>query len=140
MGSIYYLVQNLIKNFFTKSFFIFFGIGLLAASLDYFLYIQFLGHGFPMMVAKLSSSALAVILNYLLNSQFNFGGKHKIDLEHMIVYGMLYSVLIFIHALFNQGFYLLLQNVHLAVLGALGISTIINFLTVKKFFSYYNNN
>ena len=131
------LLGSLLQPFLTKSFFIFLGIGLLCASIDYVVYLQLLSRDLPMLVAKISSSVLAVLFNYLLNSRFNFGGSHKTSLKRMALYGTLYAVLIVIHALFNQGFYFVLNNIHLAVLGALGVSVVVNYLIVKKFFKYY---
>lgn len=134
------ILHTLLRLFLSKSFIIFFCIGLLCASLDYVTYLYLLSYDLPMLVAKISSSVVAVILNYTLNSRFNFGGNHKVNLKHMALYGTLYAVLIVIHALFNQGFYFVLNNIHLAVLGALGVSMVVNYLTVKKFFTYYHSN
>lgn len=136
MSALFATVREL---FLSKSFLIFFMIGVTAAALDYFLYLHLLSYGLPMLLAKVTSSATAVVLNYLLNSQFNFGGGHPVTLKHMTSYGMLYAGLIVVHALFNQGFFLLLQNVQLAVLSALGVSMVVNYLAVKKYFTYYHN-
>lgn len=130
-------LHQFVLQFLTKNFLVFFVIGVLAASFDYLLYLQLLGYGVPMLLAKISSSALAVILNYTLNSQFNFGGGHKMNAKHMVAYGTLYAGLILIHALFNEGFYLLFNNIDFAVFCALALSAGLNYLAVKKFFTYY---
>lgn len=125
-------------QFLTKHFLIFFIIGVTAATLDYVLYIQFLSYGLPMLVAKILSSVLAVFLNYILNSRFNFGGSHTMSLKSTLAYGTLYAGLIFLHALFNEGFYLLFRNINLAVFCALVLSAGLNYLAVKKFFAHYH--
>jgi len=126
-------------NFFTKNFATFFCIGVTTALFDYLLYIFLLSHDWPMLLAKSLASAIAVVFNYLLNSKFNFGKVHTMSLKHLGYYGILYVFLILIHTLFNQGLFIVLNNVNIAVFGALCISTFVNYIGVKKFFNHFRN-
>lgn len=126
-------------NFFTKNFAIFFCIGITTALFDYLLYVFFLSLDWPMLIAKPLASAIAVLFNYLLNSKLNFGKTHKMSLSHLGYYGILYLILIIIHTLINQGLFILLNNVNIAVFGALCISTFVNYLGVRKFFTHFRN-
>lgn len=131
---------DLIKaHFFTKNFVVFFCIGVTTAFFDYLLYIFFLSQAWPMMPAKSLASAIAVVFNYLLNSRLNFGKLHSISLKHLFYYGIMYVFLIIIHTLFNQGLFILLNNVNIAVFGALCISTFVNYLGARKFFTHFQN-
>lgn len=132
-------LQALVSPFLSKNFAIFFCIGLTTALFDYALYVFFLSQAWPMILAKPFASALAVIFNYLLNSQLNFSQIHTMSLKHLGYYGILYTFLIIIHTLFNQGLFILSNNVNIAVFGALCISTFVNYLGVKKFFIHFRN-
>ncbi len=61
------------------------------------------------------------------------------SLKHLSYYGVLYLFLIIVHTLFNQGLFILLKDVNIAVFGALCISTFVNYLGVKKFFTHFRN-
>lgn len=135
----YKALHTLIRHFLTKNFIVFFLIGITTASFDYALYIFFLEQSWPMLAAKSFASAIAVLFNYLLNARLNFGQAHTMSLKHLGYYGILYVFLIIIHTLFNQGLFILLNNVNIAVFGALCISTFVNYLSVKRFFSHFRN-
>jgi len=133
------IIETVSRNFFTKNFATFFCIGVTTALFDYLLYVFLLSHAWPMILAKSLASAIAVVFNYLLNSKFNFGKVHTMSLKHLGYYGILYAFLIIIHTLFNQGLFILLNNVNIAVFGALCISTFVNYIGVKKFFNHFRN-
>jgi putative flippase GtrA len=132
-------LQKLTTIFLTKNFAIFFCIGLTTALFDYLLYVFLLSHAWPMLLAKSFASAVAVVFNYLLNSKLNFSQIHTMSLKYLGYYGILYVFLIIIHTLFNQGLFILSNNVNIAVFGALCISTFVNYLGVKKFFIHFRN-
>ncbi len=82
------------------------------------------------------SSAIAVVFNYIFNSRFNFGGKNSMKFKDLFVYMGIYGILIGIHVIINRGFYLVIQEEHVAVFLAMCISVFINYVSVKKFFTY----
>lgn len=118
-----------------KSFYVFFIIGLLSFTVDYVLYIIFLGLSINMNLAKGTSSSIGVAVNYSLNSRYNFGGQNKMSAYHFGLYLCMYFVLILIHVLMNRAFFLAVGNEHVAVLMAISVSVFINYLCVKTFFS-----
>lgn len=132
-------LHSIVAPFLTKNFAIFFCIGVTTALFDYLLYLFLLSFGWPMLLAKSSASAVAVVFNYLLNSRLNFNKTHTMSLTHLGYYGLLYVLLIIVHTLCNQGLFILLKDVNIAVFGALCISTFVNYLGVKKFFSHFRN-
>lgn len=129
--------EKIISTYLTKNFLTFFCIGVSTAFFDYLLYLSFLSLDWNMLMAKPLASAIAVIFNYLLNSKFNFGRTHQISMRHLFYYGLLYILLIIIHTIFNQGLFILLNDVNIAVFGALCISTFVNYFGVKKFFNHF---
>ncbi len=132
-------LKTLLLHLCTKNFVLFFCIGVTTALLDYAIYVFLLSHTWPMLLAKPFASALAVVFNYLLNAQFNFGRAHSMSLKHLSFYGLLYVVLILIHTFINQGLFIFLNNVTIAVFGALCVSTFVNYVGVKKFFDRFRN-
>ena len=123
----------------SKNFYMYLLIGTCTFSLDYFLYLFFLEHDINMNVAKASSSFIAVIFNYIFNSNFNFGGKNKMNLKYLSICGFVYSMLILLHVIMNRGLYLIIKDAHLAVFLAMCVSVFINYLSIKKFFLYIKN-
>lgn len=111
-------------------------IGVCTFLLDYFLYLFFLKQGLPMNPSKAVSSAIAVVFNYIFNSRFNFGSKNTMSLVDLLLYMGIYSILIVIHVIINRGFYLVIQEEHVAVFLAMCVSLFINYLSIRKFFAY----
>jgi putative flippase GtrA len=132
------ILKNLYKKIKTipKEFVTYLMIGSCTFLLDYFLYLFLLKHGVSMNVSKGLSSFIAVIFNYILNSRFNFGGKNTMNLKDVFLYMSIYAFLILIHVIINRGFYLVVKEEHLAVFLAMCISLFINYLSIRKFFSY----
>lgn len=89
-----------------------------------------------MHVAKATSSGLAVVLNYLCNARFNFGGNNKMKFNYLVLYGVLYAGLILFHVTVNGMLYKTSGNEEMSVLVAMAISVPINYIGVKYFFKF----
>lgn len=113
--------------------------GFITFAFDYFLYIFFLHINAPMNFSKASSSFIAVLFNYFLNSSFNFGKTHSISTRNTFQYLLLYSVLIYIHVIINGLLYKIFLNEHTAVLFAMSIAVFMNYFSVRWFFKIKNN-
>lgn len=118
------------KNF--QSFVIF---GTVTFAFDYAFYLLFFKVGIETDIAKFSSSFLAVVLNYFLNSRYNFAKEYKMKAIFLIPYLGIYSVLIFVHTAINRFFLNFFHNLHLSVVLAMSISVFLNYFSVKYFFA-----
>ncbi|MCK9351767.1 MAG: GtrA family protein [Candidatus Pacebacteria bacterium] len=123
----------------SKDFYVYLIIGMCTFLIDYFLYLFFLDLNTGMNIAKASSSLIAVVLNYIFNSRFNFGGKNTMKSGDLSIYVLIYCFLILIHVIMNRELYLILQEEHISVLLAMSVSVFINYACVKRFFSYTKN-
>lgn len=132
------IIENILKKVqsISRDFRVYLVIGVCTFLLDYFLYLFFLRYGISMNLSKGTSSAIAVVFNYILNSRFNFGGKNAMNFKDLLMYMIIYSVLIVIHVIINRGFYQVTQEEHIAVFLAMCVSVFINYLSIRKFFAY----
>jgi len=118
-----------------SNFFIFMFIGVFTFTIDYLLYLRFLFLDIDFNIAKFSSSSIAVVLSYYLNSKFNFGKNNLISLYRIIIYCAIYTILILLHVFINNLFVSLCSNIHIAVFLSMGISFVVNFLVINFYFN-----
>jgi len=131
-----YLYKKISIIFFTRNFLLFLIFGTSTFLLDYILYFYFLDQGFSLNTAKASSSFVAVLFNYLLNSKYNFNAQIVFSLRYIFLYLCIYGILILLHVIINSSLFTLLQNAKIAVLLAMSASVVINYLCIKTFFAY----
>jgi putative flippase GtrA len=128
-------VKEQIKKIIKKNypyFKLFIIIGLICTGIDYVFYKFFLNF-IEINKAKFASTIFAVIINYCLNSKFNFEQLICFNFKTAVRYILLYLLLIQIHVAINEKFYYLYNNIEVAFIFAMSCSVFINYFSVLLF-------